>query len=108
LCSYFRQIFDVSVNLLKHATVPHVFGTHPQDGGAIGRSEQVPWINNEVLVIAHGNPYRQQRGIVKDVICNQPTPSGLRVVVQMNSILATPNILFDYDGVVEAKYFLFI
>lgn len=95
----------MSVNLLKHATVPHVLGMHIRDDGAIGRSERVPWINTEIIVIAHGNPYRTLRGIVKDVICNQRTPSGLKVVVQMTSILPFPNIVFDYDGVVEARYF---
>jgi hypothetical protein len=98
------QIFDVSVNLLKRATVPHVLGTHPQDEGAIGRSEQVPWINKEVIIVKDGHAFRTLKGIVKDVLCNQPTPSGLSLVVQMNSMIMTfPSITLDYDGVVEAR-----
>lgn len=96
------------LNLLKHATVPHVLGTHPLGEDAIGRSERVPWINVEVIVVADGHPFRTLRGIVKDVLCNQPTPSGLRVMVQMNSIMTFHTIPLDYDGVVVARYFLFI
>jgi hypothetical protein len=93
----------VPVNLLKHATVPHVLGTHPQGEDVIGRSERAPWINEEIIVVANGHPLRTLRGIVKDVLCNQPTPSGLRVVVQMNSIMAFSIIPLDYDGVVVAR-----
>ena len=107
LCSYSPQIFDVHVNLLKHATVPHVLGTHPLGEDAIGRSERAPWINEEVVVVANGHPFRTLWGTVKDVLCNQPTLSGLRVVVQMNSIMAFPTIPLDYDGVVVARFFFF-
>ena len=95
------------VNLLKHATVPHVLGRHPQGEDAIGRSERAPWINEEIIVVAKGHPFRTLGGIVKDVLCNQPTPSGLRVMVQMNSIMVFPIIPLDYDGVVVARYFFF-
>jgi hypothetical protein len=105
LCSYSPQTFEVSLNLLKPATVPHVLGTHPQNESAIGRSERVPWINKEIIVIKDGHIYRTLKGIVKDVLCNQRTPSGLRVVVQMDSIMAFPGITLDYDGIVEARYF---
>ena len=74
-CAHISQIFDVCINLLKCATVPHVLGKHLQP--------------------------------VKDVLCNQPTPSGLKLVVQMNSIMIHPSITLDYDGVVEARYFFF-
>ena len=98
-------MFDVSVNLLKCVAVPHVLGTHPQRKGANGWSERVPWINKEVIVVKDGHAFRTLKGIVKDVLCNQPTPSGLRLVVQMNSVMAFPTITLDYDGVVEARYF---
>jgi len=107
LCSYSPQIFDVHVNLLKHATVPHVLGTHPQGEDAIGRSERAPWINEEIIVVAKGHPFRTLWGIVKDFLCGQPTASGLRVVVQMNSIMEFPTIPLDYNGVVVARYFFF-
>ena len=102
LCSYSPQIFDMSVNLLKRATVPHILGTHLQGEGTIGQSERVPWLNKEIIVVKDGHAFRTLKGIVKDVLCNQPTPSGLRLVVQMNS-MTLPSITLDYDGVVEAR-----
>ena len=98
----------MSVNLLKRATVPHVLGTHPQGEGAIRWSERVPWLNKEIVVVKDGHAFRTLKGIVKDVLCNQPTPSGLRLVVQMNSIMAFPCITLDYDGVVEARYLFLV
>ena len=106
LCSYSLQSFNVSLNLLKRAAVPFVLGTHPQGKGAIGWSEQVPWINKEVIVVKDSHMFRTWKGIVKDVLFNQPTPSGLKLVVQMNSIMTFPSITLDYDGIVEARYFL--
>ena len=47
---------------------------------------------------------------VKDILCNQPTPSGLRVVVQMNHLDSTTpfrQLVLDYDSVVEARYSAF-
>ena len=82
-----------------------MLGTHLLSEDAIGQSEQVPWINKEIIVVKDGHAYRALKGIVKDVLCNQPTPSGLRLVVQMNSIMAFRSITLDYDGVVEARYF---
>lgn len=95
----------MSVNLLKRVDVPHVLGKHPQGGGAIGRPERVPWINKEIIVVKDGHAFRTLKGIVKDVLCNQPTPSGLKLVIQMNSIMSFQSITLDYDGVVEARYF---
>jgi hypothetical protein len=45
-------------------------------------------------------------GVVKDVICNQRTPSGLKVVVQITSLDPSAPfriIIVDYDMVVEAR-----
>jgi hypothetical protein len=107
-CAHISQIFDVSINLLKRATVPLVLGKHPQGEGAIGRYERIPWIDKEIIVIEDGHMFRTLKGIVKDVLCNQPTPSGLKLVVQMNSIMIHPSITLDYDGVVEARYFFIL
>ena len=97
----------MSVNLLKPATVPHVIGTHLQGVNAIGQFERVPWVNKEIIVVEDGHVFRTLRGVIKDVLCNQPTPSGLKVVVQMNSIMTSPSITLDYDGVLEARFFFF-
>lgn len=83
-----------------------MLGTQPPDEGAIGRSERVPWINTEIIIVQPNHPFRTMRGVVKDVICNQQTPSGLRIVVQPNFV-GLPNITMDYDGVVEARFFFF-
>ena len=76
---------------------------HLQGKGAIRWSEQVPWINKEIVVVKDGHVFWTLKGIVKDVLCNQPTPSRLKLVVQMNSIMAFPSITLDYDGVIEAR-----
>ena len=67
------------------------------------QSERVPWLNKEVIVVKDGHAFQTLKGIVKDVLCNQPTPSGLRLVVQMNSIMELPSITLDYNGVMEAR-----
>ena len=107
--SYSRQTFQVPINLLKHSDVPKVLGLHPKHAGAIPHLERVPWINVPI-VIAHGHPMKGYPGIIKDVLCNQPTPSGLKVVVQITSLDPTAPfkyITLDYDHVVEARYSYF-
>ncbi len=94
----------VEINLLKHATVPKALGLHPKHADTIPHSGRAPWINTEIL-ITHG-PLKGTPGIIIDVLCNQSTPSGLRVVVQITSF--NPNAPFqravmDYDFVVEAR-----
>jgi hypothetical protein len=47
------------------------------------------------------------RGVIKNVICKQPTNSGLRVVAQLAHL--DPScpykvVVLDYDDIVEAKY----
>lgn len=99
-------MFQVPINLLKHSDVPKVLGLYPKHAGAIPRSEKVPWINVEI-VIAQGHPMKGHRGIIKDVLCNQSTPSGLKVVVQTTYLDPTAPfkyITLDYDHVVEARY----
>jgi hypothetical protein len=109
-CSYSRQTFQVSQNLLKHSHVPLVLGLHPKHAGTIPRSERVPWLNLEIIVTAPGHPMKGYPGVIKDVLCNQRTPSGLRVVVQITSLDATAPfrcINLDYDHVLEARYSYF-
>ena len=109
-CSYSRQTFQVQINVLKHSDAPNVLGLHLKHAGVIPPSERVPWINVEI-VTARGHPMKGYPGIIKDVLCNQPTPSGLRVLVQITSLDSTAphrNITLDYDHVVEARYSYFI
>lgn len=102
-------MFQSHINVLKHSDVPFVLGLDPKHAGAIPHSEQVPWINVEI-VITHGHPMKGFPGVVKDVLCNQPTPSGLQVVVQITSFNPNApfrNLTVDYDCVVEARYSYF-
>jgi hypothetical protein len=98
---------EMHVNLLKHAVVPHVLGSHPPSN-AIPRSERIPWIGTAVIVTGR-HSMRTYPGIVKDVLPGQRTPSGLKLQIQPT--LIDPNTPFrlltlDYDNVVEARYLL--
>ena len=62
------------------------------------------------VVITGQHSERTRLATVKDVLCNQPTPSGLRVVVQKTCFDAsTPfrQLTLDYDNVLEARYSAF-
>jgi hypothetical protein len=82
-----------------------VFGTHrPRLRNP--PSDRIPWIRTEIIIIAERNALKGYRGIVLDVLCNQKTPSGLQVQIQLTSL--DPNspfktFIFDYDNVVEAR-----
>ena len=70
-------------------------------------SDLVPWINTEVVIIAERHALKTYRGIILDVLCNQETPSGLRVQIHLASL--DPNspfktVLLDYDDVVALGY----
>jgi len=100
---------EVHVNLLKHAAVPRVLGTHPHPSNAIPGSERIPWINTAVIITGR-HSMRTYPGIVKSVLTGQQTPSGLKLQIQATHI--DPNAPFrlltlDYDNVVEARYLLF-
>jgi hypothetical protein len=102
-----RQI-EAHVNLLKHAVVPQVLGTHPHPSNAIPRSEWIPWINTAVIVTGR-HSMRTYSGIVKNVLTGQQTPSGLKVQVQptcIDSNMPFRLLTLDYDNIVEARYLL--
>ena len=104
-CSILPQTFDVHINLLKCVVAPFALGTqqsHPQRSIP---SDKVPWLNTEII-ITERHAWKEYRGIILDVLCNQQTASSLRVQVQLTSLnLNTPfpRILLDYDDVVEAR-----
>ena len=98
-------MFQVNLNLLRRATVPVVLGVPLKNPSAIPRPEQVPWIGTEV-VIARGHGSKGYPGIVKDVLCNQSTPSGLRLVIQITSLDSNApftQLTLDFDHVLEAR-----
>jgi hypothetical protein len=62
------------------------------------------------VIITGRHSEKTRLATVKDVLCNQPTPSGLRVVVQMKALESTTpfrQLVLDYDSVVEARYSAF-
>jgi hypothetical protein len=97
-------MLPVHINLLKRSTPPFVLGTQARHFHDTQRFDHVPWIHTEVIIIAEHHPWRTHRAVIKDILCNQKTPSGLRVAVQLKSSISSDSILLDYDDVLEAKY----
>lgn len=98
-------MFQVHLNVLRRTTVPVVLGVSPKNPGAIPRNAKVPWIGTEV-VIGQGHASKGYPGVVKDVLCNQSTPSGLRLVIQITSLDSNApfrHVTLDFDHVLEAR-----
>jgi len=105
----FPQIFGTQVNVLKHTTVPYVFATQNHPSDAIPRSERVPWIGTNVI-IAGRHALKTRPAIIKDILCNQQTVSGLKVVIEvtyLDSNAPFRRLTLDYDSVLEARYLFF-
>ena len=102
----FPQTFETQVNVLKHTTVPHVLATQIEPASALPRSERVPWIGTNIIITGR-HPLRTRQAIIKDVLCNQSTESGLMVVIELTSLdpnAPFPRLTLDYDNVLEARY----
>jgi hypothetical protein len=84
--------------------MPHLLGSQSRPPATVPQSEQVPWINTTIIIIAPNHPLRTYRGVVKDILCNQSTSSGLRVVIQLISMSMVVPVTLDYDYVLEARY----
>jgi hypothetical protein len=98
-------MLQANLNVLRRTTVPVVLAVPPKNPGAIPRPEQVPWIGTEV-VIGRGHGSKGRPGVVKDVLCNQSTPSGLRLVIQitwLDSNAPFKQLTLDFDQVLEAR-----
>jgi hypothetical protein len=54
-------------------------------------------------MITGRHPLKARRGIILDILCNQATPSGLKVCVELTTLTASPFtcVVLDYDYVVE-------
>lgn len=99
------EMFEVPANLLVRLTVPYIHGKQPGQADAIPQPERVPWIGTNVM-ITRGNMNKGSLGIVKDVLCHQSTPSGLRLVIQLTALDSTApfrQLTVDYDHVLEAR-----
>src|SRR6267154_4135121 len=98
------QMFEVPANLLVRLTVPYIHEKQPGQADAIPRPERVPWIGTNIIII-RGNMNKGYLSIVKDVLCHQSTPSGLRLVIQLTALDSTApfrQLTVDYDHVLEA------
>jgi hypothetical protein len=86
-----------------HSVSPHA----PDDSSTaamLTHKDHNPWKGIKVLVVKQGEQRKGEPAIVDNVLCNQDTPSGLRINVQF--INHNPNnpiqkALFDYDDIVE-------
>jgi hypothetical protein len=70
-------------------------------------NDPIPWIGTTVLVSKLGHPMKGYQGIIKSVLCNQPTKSGLRVVAQLTHMDPSSPYkmaVLDYDNVIEVQY----
>jgi hypothetical protein len=64
---------------------------------------QVPWFRTEIMIVGR-HLLKARCGIVLDILCNQATPSGLRVCVELTTLNpASPfrHVVLDYDYIVE-------
>ena len=66
----------------------------------------MPWIGTHVIIAKCGNALKGYIGVVKDVLCGQKTPSGLKIVLQLehlNPSCPFKKMVIDYDDVVEKR-----
>ena len=79
----------------------------PGDTGpsSLALSNQVPWLGQAIIVAKVKHLFKSRQAIVKNVLCGQDTPSGLRIVAQLSYLdSAVPFKTIDYDDVVQAVY----
>jgi hypothetical protein len=99
----YSQSFEEHLNLLKISDVPHILSVPPEKmGPIIPRSDPVPWLNMEVLIVDR-HPLKGWKAIIKDVLCNQATTSGLKVVISYEASIPFKTYVLDYDNVVDAR-----
>src|SRR6266540_4270062 len=100
------QILEIHINLLRPINAPFVLSRPLHDILAshwIPKSGPVPWINTNVI-ITQQHAMKGHRAVVLDVLCNQKTPSGLRVHIHLTAYDPTSPFrceTSDYNGVVE-------
>jgi len=73
----------------------------------LSRKDTMPWIRRRVLVSKDGHPFKGYAAEVINVLPRQPTPSGLRIEVQITSYnpsVPYPKVILDYDDLKDLKY----
>jgi hypothetical protein len=69
--------------------------------------DNIPWKGVKVFINKQFHQRKGELAIVTDVLCNQDTPSGLKVQVTFtgfNPSISIPTDLLDYDDVIEYRY----
>ncbi len=90
---------------LVHPSSPKLASKHSLDI----LSGRVPWLGSEVIIFHKGHPLHTQRGYVRDVICGQDNPSGLRIIMildRYNPEQTNKEYTVDYEHIVETEYVL--
>ncbi|CAA7260677.1 unnamed protein product [Cyclocybe aegerita] len=97
--------FKVHMNWLKVTTAPFLLALHAPSQILPLFKDQVPQIGTSVTIFRIGHPYKGHSGVVKNVLCGQPTDSGLRIEMQLTCLDPSkpfPLIIVDYGDVIEA------
>jgi hypothetical protein len=67
----------------------------------------VSWKGVKVLVVKRWEQRKGEPAVIDEVLCNQDTPSGLKILVQFinyNPSMPMQKGLYDYDDIVEFTY----
>ena len=102
-------MLEVHINWLKITSPPvqHVPEHDSNEPAIFMQSNRVPWIRTMVIISKVSHPLKGYRGMVKNVLFEQETSSGLRVAVQLTHLDPSSPFkteVFDYDDIVEASY----
>jgi len=77
--SKFILRIKVTSTAVFHALPPVI----PGDAGpsSLARANHIPWLGQTILITKIKHPFKGHQAVVKNVLCNQDTISGLRIVV---------------------------
>ena len=92
--------------LVEHLGSPY----SPEDlalPATLAGKDHIPWKGVKILITKQGEQRKGEPAVVDNVLCNQDTPSGLKINVQFmnyNPNMPFQKALFDYDDIIELKY----
>jgi len=71
------------------------------------QSDCIPQLGQTILITKIKHLFKGRQAVVKNVLCNQDTLSGIQIVVQLSywdPTVPFQTIVLNYDDVVEAVY----
>ncbi len=74
--------------------------------GPIKSTGQTPWIGIQVGIFQSGHQLRTKIGTIRDVICGQDNPSGLRLIIILETYdpaITNKEYTVDYEHVLEVE-----